>query len=318
MQPKVSVIIPIYNVEKYLEEAIESVINQTLKEIEIILINDGSTDNSLVIAEEYKNKDKRIKIFNQVNQGQSIARNKGIEESNGKYIYFMDSDDYIELNTLEKCYNLCEEHSIELVYFEAESFPDESFNGKINFKAYLKSGKIEEKQKIRGIDFVKKCISKNIYTVPPYLYFTKKEVIDNLRFFPRIYHEDDLFTTLLLLKIKNMIFISEKFYKRRYRKNSTMTQKVSLKHIESRFIIIQELKKILLEESKYEEIIKWLLKNEINNLISASLLSNLDSNKFLKKIVQDEKKYLPIKSRIKIKLKKIYIFYYQLKNQKNI
>ena len=123
MQKKmVSVIIPVYNVEEYLKEALESVVNQSLKDIEIIIINDGSTDKSLRIIKGYATKDKRIKIINQKNQGQSIARNSGIENAKGKYIYFMDSDDYIALETLEVCYKKCEEYELEMIYFVAFHF----------------------------------------------------------------------------------------------------------------------------------------------------------------------------------------------------
>ena len=92
MKPKVSIIVPIYNCEKYLDEAIQSLLNQSIKECEFILVNDGSTDNSLNIANEYKKLDSRIKIINQVNQGVSVARNTGIEASQGEYIGFIDGD----------------------------------------------------------------------------------------------------------------------------------------------------------------------------------------------------------------------------------
>ena len=100
MQPKVSVIIPIYNTALYLSEALDSICNQTLKEIEIILVNDGSTDNSLEIIREYSLRDNRITYFSQPNQGQGVARNLGLSHAVGKYIYFMDSDDILSIETL--------------------------------------------------------------------------------------------------------------------------------------------------------------------------------------------------------------------------
>ncbi len=103
--PKVSVIIPVYNVEKYLSKCLDSVINQTLKDIEIICIDDGSTDNSLSILEEYAKKDKRIKIIKQKNLGAGAARNKGLEVAKGDYLSFLDSDDFFELDMLEKLYD---------------------------------------------------------------------------------------------------------------------------------------------------------------------------------------------------------------------
>ena len=108
----ISVIIPVYNVEKYIRQCLESVINQTFKDIEIICINDGSTDNSLEILQEFSQKDKRIIVINKKNEGASIARNIGIENSQGEYIYFVDSDDWIEIDTIEILYKECNEEDI--------------------------------------------------------------------------------------------------------------------------------------------------------------------------------------------------------------
>ncbi len=102
---KISVIVPVYNVEKYLKECLDSIINQTLSDIEIICVNDGSTDNSLKILEEYALKDKRIKIINKENGGLSSARNAGLDVAKGKYLHFVDSDDYLDLKCYEKLYN---------------------------------------------------------------------------------------------------------------------------------------------------------------------------------------------------------------------
>ncbi len=105
MTPKVSIIIPVFNTEKYLKKCLDSVLNQTLSDIEVICINDCSKDNSLEILKEYSNKDKRLKLIDfKVNQGVSIARNKGVSESSGDYIGFIDSDDFVELDFYEKLY----------------------------------------------------------------------------------------------------------------------------------------------------------------------------------------------------------------------
>lgn len=104
MQDLISVIVPVYNVEAFLPECLESIINQTYKNLEIILIDDGSTDNSLNICKEYANKDNRIIVKTQKNMGQSVARNRGIELSHGKYIGFVDSDDIISINMYEYLY----------------------------------------------------------------------------------------------------------------------------------------------------------------------------------------------------------------------
>ena len=121
-KPKVSVIIPIYNVEKYLPLCIESIINQTLKEIEIICINDGSTDDSLFIILKYSKKDNRIMIINQRNRGLSEARNIGLKNANGEYIYFIDSDDYLEENALFELYEYGIKYKLDVIYFQYSIF----------------------------------------------------------------------------------------------------------------------------------------------------------------------------------------------------
>ena len=98
--PKFSIIIPVYNVEKYLVECLESIVNQSFKDFEVICVNDGSTDNSLEILQKYAENDERFKVLNQENQGQGIARNNALNIANGEYILFVDPDDFIELNML--------------------------------------------------------------------------------------------------------------------------------------------------------------------------------------------------------------------------
>ena len=114
---KVSIIIPVYNAEKHLHKCLDSIINQTYKNIEIICINDGSTDNSLQILEEYAQKDRRIKIINQENKGVSVARNIGIKFTQTEYIMFVDSDDWIELETCELALNQIEKHQADICCF---------------------------------------------------------------------------------------------------------------------------------------------------------------------------------------------------------
>lgn len=104
MIPLISIIIPVYNVEAYLKQCLDSIINQTLKNIEIICVDDGSTDNSLNILKEYQEKDNRIIILQQQNQYAGIARNNGLKVAKGKYLSFLDSDDFFELDMLEKMY----------------------------------------------------------------------------------------------------------------------------------------------------------------------------------------------------------------------
>lgn len=112
--PKVSIIIPVYNTEKYLSRCLNSLVKQTLHDIEIICINDGSEDNSLSILENYASSDERIVLIDQKNQGQSVARNRGIEIARGKYIGFVDSDDWVDDNYFEKLYCAAENNNCDI------------------------------------------------------------------------------------------------------------------------------------------------------------------------------------------------------------
>ena len=120
MKPKVSIIVPVYNCEEYLDEAIKSLLNQTLKEIEIIVVNDGSRDNSLLIANKYKDIDNRVKVVSQDNQGVSVARNFGLSIAKGEYIGFIDGDDWIESDMYKTLYDVAIRDNLDLVISDFE------------------------------------------------------------------------------------------------------------------------------------------------------------------------------------------------------
>lgn len=121
---KVSVIMPVYNTEKYLHQCLDSVINQTLKDIEIICVDDGSTDNSLIILQEYAKKDNRIKILTQQNEYAGVARNNGLKIATGEYLSFLDSDDFFELDMLESMYNKAKKDNSDIVICSWKSYSD--------------------------------------------------------------------------------------------------------------------------------------------------------------------------------------------------
>lgn len=121
-QPKVSVIIPVYNVEKYLHQCLDSVIGQTLQDIEIICVNDSSTDSSLSILEDYQKKDNRIQIITQENSGAGAARNRGLSIAKGEYLSFLDSDDFFETDMLEKAYDMAEKVQADFVVYKSDQY----------------------------------------------------------------------------------------------------------------------------------------------------------------------------------------------------
>ena len=266
---KVSVIVPVYNVERYLRKSILSIINQTLKETEIILIDDGSTDGSLSIMKELANKDTRIKIFSQPNHGQSIARNIGLVNAIGEYIYFFDSDDILEEKTLEECYHKCQSQELDFLFFDADVFSDDNIS--IGTTTYNRTDKFIDKT-YTGIELLKQQFANDSYSASVCLTFIKKKYLDsiNLYFYPRIIHEDELFALLLYLKAKKIGLINKIYFHRRVRPNSTMTTTFSTKNVIGYLTVCRELKHIL---SQYDisSNEKEIIKQRISLLLSSTL-----------------------------------------------
>lgn len=155
-KPLVSVIIPVYNVEQYLRQCLDSVVNQTLKDIEIICVNDSSTDNSLAILNEYAARDSRIKVITQPNGGAGAARNNGLSASTGKYLSFLDSDDFFEPDMLELAYEKAEEDKADFVVFQSDQY-------------YTDDDK-----------FVQVAWTLREKEIPPYTPFSHRQMTDNI------------------------------------------------------------------------------------------------------------------------------------------
>ncbi|MBP6064012.1 MAG: glycosyltransferase [Bacteroidales bacterium] len=284
--PKVSVIIPVYNSADYLKETLLSVINQTLRDIEIIVINDGSTDKSEEIIEFYQKGDSRIKYWFQPNQGQSIARNAGLDNARGDFVYFMDSDDLLEQDALGICYNKCISEDLDFVFFDADVFS--ASNAQIGWE-YIRAGKITEEM-ASGEVAMEKLLNTNLFRVAPWLFFIKRAFIENfkLRFYPGIIHEDELFTTQMFLLAQRVEYISKVFFHRRVRQNSTMTTRFSAKNVEGYLTVIRELR---LFADRIDNHKKIIVEREIY-LITNSLVyqSHILSVKERRLIIQELKK----------------------------
>ncbi len=206
MPLEISVIIPIYNVEKYLARCLDSIINQTFQNLEIICIDDGSTDNSLTIAEEYANKDKRISIIHQENKGPSVARNIGMKIAKGKYISFIDSDDWIDLDFFEKLYSAAEKYNADAACAGIKRpHADGRTPFKLKFDKEMILSTTSEKYKI--LEIPRKCYVWNkIY---------KREEIErqNLKFIEKITCcEDVYFTTKFLYYSRNIAIVPNTAY----------------------------------------------------------------------------------------------------------
>ena len=295
MTPKISVIIPVYNVEKYLHQCLDSVINQTLNDIEIICINDGSTDSSLEILKDYKKKDKRIIVIDQKNAGQSVARNAGLDIAKSNYILFIDSDDWIELDTLKNLYDVMMSENVDIVMSRFEVVAEnQTDSGNINrFKAYYASlEKSEGKHKFKG-EFT-------AYRSSPCCKLFKKQIIDQhkLRFPTGLINEDEAWHWYYFANVKNLYYLNKVHYNRRMRDDSTMSNlnKLSIGALDALSIL----------ECVYD----YLIKNNIYTKyhkqytqwfesIKKIVLTRIGSNDELRKKTDEKIKYLDSKIEIK-------------------
>lgn len=199
---KVSIIIPVYNVESYLRRCLDSVVNQTLKDIEIILVNDGSTDGSLAICEEYAKNDDRIKIITRKNGGLSAARNTGLDNATSEYIGFIDSDDWVDTNFFENLYNTAIEKNCDV------ALGDIVRKGEKKHKIRLKLQKVEVAETLED----KLRISQGIKNPGVWNKIYKRYLFDNLRFEEGIYYEDGEFTIKMMSKCKNVVSVPNIYY----------------------------------------------------------------------------------------------------------
>lgn len=213
---KVSVIIPVYNVEKYLPKCLESVLGQTFGDIEVICVNDGSTDNSLQILTEYANNDERIKIITKPNGGLFSARHVGMVSAVGEYILFVDSDDWIETTLIEKTVDKIRETNVDVVIFGAYSVKEDKI-----IKGMYSVNKIPEKFKERVLEL--KDYENALFRFPPTAWcklYRKKFIDDNNIKFQEIKDgEDQLFYLHTILCAKNLYILNENLYY--YIKNRT-------------------------------------------------------------------------------------------------
>ena len=286
--PKVSIIIPVFNVENYLERCLKSVICQSFKDIEIIIINDGSTDKSLEICKKFAELDKRIILINQENSGVSAARNAGINISTGKYISFVDSDDFIEHDMIEFLLNNLEKNNADIATCGLYDCYIKNNNKikRICNKNKNKFGIIDSHEALKEI-FINGKVSFFIYDK---LY--KKKIFDNLRFCENIIYEDAEIMPKIITRASKIFYnFSPKYYYLRHENSITSSKfkkqdldiiKISKKNLE--FI-----KKNYNYASKQAEFrFLWSYLALIDKIIWSNL--NLENSKEFKNILKFVKK----------------------------
>ena len=275
--PKYSIIIPVYNTESYLKKCIDSVLNQTYKDYEIIIVNDGSTDNSKDIIEEYQNKYEFIKVINQDNQGLSMARNNGIKKSLGDYFLLLDSDDYIEKELLEKLdEEINKTPNLDLIRFQINNVKDKVIP--YNEEEFHNVGGKEAFMRIVSYHYVENAWA--------YLYNKEYFTKNKFEFMKGIYHEDFALIPLVIEKAKVVSSINYLGYNYVKRQNSIMTDtdyKKTLKKAEdfyTGYLYIMD----NLDNSDHR-----VLKSYISNCLIDKIvkLNNTDYKKYLKRIKND-------------------------------
>lgn len=307
---KISIIVPVYNVEKYIEKCLESIINQTFKDIEIIVVNDGTKDNSIKIIEE-KFKDKRIKIYNKENGGLASARNYGIKKATSEYLFFVDSDDFIELNCLEKMYQKIIEEKTDLVICD-----------------YYKAYEDGTKEPIPIIPHYDKTNSKCSVTSMPgaVCKLIKTNIIKKykIEFLENHYFEDNAIMPFACAVCKNFSYIQEPFYYYLQRNGSILNQSKYNPKWEDIFSSLDNLSKKFEKNKMYNEFYQELEYIYIEYLLHAANLKFIDypeGHKNIKKVSQVIKEKFPKwrqnkyykQERIKYKVMCNLFYYNQIK-----
>ncbi len=307
--PKVSVIIPVYNVEQYLKRCLDSVVGQTLEDIEIICVNDGSTDGSLKILKEYAAKDNRIKVINQENKGAGEARNRGIELAAGEFITFVDSDDYIADNCLKQMFDAMAD--VDIIISDIENIANSKEEAVI-------------KQKASFDDFYKNCaLEEGIYEFDfsnalqlrtgPVAKLYKKSIIDNfnIRFPIGVINEDEAFFWYYMINVSRLYFLSKKMYKRIIHPQSIMYKLDNQNEkVLDLLIVTNEIYNFLNKRELYKKYKHSF--NDYFNRCKFNILNRCGNNKTLiKKAKKEIKKY-----EYKFGILKPYEFIFSIKNEK--
>ena len=216
----ISIIVPVYNVENYLEECLDSIQHQTYTDIEVILVNDGSTDYSKEICEEYCRKDSRFRLINQENQGQSIARNRGVAESTGEFIVFIDSDDIVKFDLL-----------IQLKKYMSDGIDIVECNRTEDIQYLNLEKKVIDVKELDSNEALYECFNHGV-SWSPVAKLYRREIVEKVPFLENLIYED-FYTGIVSLKyIHKMRKIDYIGYYYRYHTSSTMNQKYSEKNLD--------------------------------------------------------------------------------------
>lgn len=310
----VSVVIPVYNVEKYLAECVDSVLGQSYTDYEIILVDDGATDASGRMCDEYALKDSRIRVIHQPNGGLSAARNTGLREVQGEYVYFLDSDDYIEPYALEHLTALAEKERADVVFFDGYVFFDECEEDDTASRYIRHMSYPTEK----GREMLRRQLINDEYRTPVQFMLLKKAYLEahDLWFLEGVIHEDELFTFLVYNADGRVAHCHEQLYARRIRPASIMTSSGALRRYDSMLRIYYVLSEMYRKEYAGGEVATmYLIRTAKSVLGKYNLLSEADRenvalrHREFKKNVMSHRGFGDMKLKIKCSGKLGNLFY---------
>ncbi len=291
---KYSIIVPVYNVEKYLERCINSLINQTYSNIEIILVNDGSSDNSENILKTYSNKYDNIKYINKKNGGQASARNLGLTKVSGDYISFIDSDDYVEENMFEEINKILEEDKKDIIVFDMYQINKQN---KIILKGF--NNKSTDNNKNYIISPAGPC--NKIYS---------KQIASKIKFLENHIYEDLAVIPSLACYTNNIYYLDKPLYNYVIYGESTMRQNKYNEKLLDIFKVVEHMENEFIKNKKYNEYSEEIEYIYIEDLLHGATLRFIKYEEGLKDIIK-------IKQIIKEKYPNYYKNkYYKLKNIK--
>ena len=248
-----SIIIPVFNVEEYIADCLESLINQEYDSFEILVVNDGSKDRSIHIAEQYQKRSDKIRILHKENGGLSSARNYGLQFARGNYVWFVDSDDYIRENVLGNLLKKINGRDIDAVCFNAYNhFPDGSTK-------LVRKNLQQQDELFKGIELFQLFLRRKAYIQAVWSFIYRRDFLqrNSISFVEDLIHEDEPYTAIVLTKAERVTFFNEAIYFHRIRSGSIMTQTLTDKQINDVFIIIDFLQKLSGLYPEYRTVYKF-------------------------------------------------------------
>lgn len=293
---KISIVLPVYNVEPYLTQCIDSLVNQTMKDLEFIFIDDGSTDNSLNIIKEYAKKDSRFVLLSQANQGPGVARNKGIKIARGEYLTCLDPDDWFELDAMDKLYKKLKETGAQALQFNWIYQYEMLYNNTEHKKVVYAS--MSEKLLNAGC---KKIFDNDYFCWKDYkkqffilsggtwgrIYSTKFIREHNIHFSEILIGEDRLFGIMSLICSSKIYYLDEHLYNYRVRANS-ITRKLSDKYFDNPFICYDEIEEFLKRKGYFNDLIDEFNESKIRFFKMVYLLLPKQIRKEYRQVCKEE------------------------------